>query len=118
MLFKRSRAIFLPLTLLVLAALACSFNPFGDGSDSGPASEAQVLPTLQPTAQPAQAPAQAANAPIVNQQTVTTLDLEDKLIDLYERVNPAVVHILVYSSLDDFAPLGSGSGFTAALQSG
>jgi 2-alkenal reductase len=38
-------------------------------------------------------------------------DLESALIDLYRRVNPSVVHILVYTSRNDPQPLGSGSGF-------
>jgi 2-alkenal reductase len=40
-----------------------------------------------------------------------SLDLEERLISLYNRVNPSVVHILVYVDEDESFPLGSGSGF-------
>jgi 2-alkenal reductase len=40
---------------------------------------------------------------------VVTADLENKFIDLYNRVNPAVVHIFVFD--DDNIFLGTGSGF-------
>ncbi|UCG24995.1 MAG: hypothetical protein JSW55_03095, partial [Chloroflexota bacterium] len=112
MLIKRTRVFLLPLMLLLLAALACSFNPFEDQSASSePAAAVEVaaLPTLSPTAVPAQAPAEAQSAPIANREDLlTTLDLENMLIELYQLVNPSVVHILVYTSRQDFAPLGSG----------
>lgn len=39
-------------------------------------------------------------------------DLEQSLVSVYEQVNPAVVHIFVYSESENFnIPLGSGSGF-------
>ncbi|MFN2222288.1 MAG: trypsin-like peptidase domain-containing protein [Chloroflexota bacterium] len=109
---KRTSVVFFALSLLLMAALACSFSPFGDNSAGNEAAAAvQVLPTLQPTAEPPQAPQSIQNAPVSNQQDITALDLEQKLIDLYAQVNPAVVHILVYTGLDEFVPLGSGSGF-------
>ena len=115
MLIKRTQVFLLPLMLLLLAALACSFNPFDDepaSSEAAVAVEVEALPTLSPTAVPAQSVTEAQSAPIANREEfVTALDLENKLIDLYQLVNPAVVHILVYTSRNDFAPLGSGSGF-------
>jgi 2-alkenal reductase len=39
------------------------------------------------------------------------VDLEERLINLYDIVNPSVVHILVYTDESDSLPLGSGSGF-------
>jgi S1-C subfamily serine protease len=109
---KRTSAIFLALSFLLLAALACSFNPFGNNSSGDDAAVAvQVLPTLQPTAAPAQPALPVENTPITSQPGVSAQDLEDKLIDLYARVNPSVVHILVYTSQDEYVPLGSGSGF-------
>ena len=111
---KRTPLLFLPLILLLFAALACSFSPFGEtlaGAEPAPG-EAAPLPTLLPTAAPAEPVLAAESAPIVNRQDIaSTLDLQTALIDLYEVVNPSVVHILVYTSRSDFAPLGSGSGF-------
>jgi 2-alkenal reductase len=110
--FERTPAIFLALSLLMMAALACSFNPFADNSASNDAAVAvQPLPTLQATAQPLQSARPTQESPIGNQHAITALGLEKKLIDLYDQVNPAVVHILVYTTLDEFFPLGSGSGF-------
>ncbi len=110
--FRKSSAIFLPLVLLIMAALACSFNPLADDSTGDAAQVAvQTLPTLQPTAAPLESPAPVQNASIADQQGLMALELEEQLIDLYARVNPSVVHILVYTSLDEFVPLGSGSGF-------
>jgi S1-C subfamily serine protease len=38
--------------------------------------------------------------------------LEDQLIDIYRRINPAVVHIFVFDDLEGTSlPLGTGSGF-------
>ncbi len=114
MISKRMPAIFLPLILLLMAALACSFNPFGDGTaieESSAPIAVEVAPTLMPEAVPDDLQP-AESAPIANPQAIiTTLDLETKLIDLYNKVNPSVVHILVYTSRNDVIPLGSGSGF-------
>jgi S1-C subfamily serine protease len=104
--FRRTTVILLPLMLLILAALACSFNAF-DSNDTLPTVAAGV--EVQQATQPQAAAVQ--NVPIVNQPMATTLDLEQQLIDLYNRVNPAVVQIVVYSSLDNTSPIGSGSGF-------
>jgi len=115
MYFRNMRVILLPLMLLMMAALACSLNPFSDTSsveESTAAVAVEDLPTLMPTAIVDEAIEAVESAPITNQQgVITTLDLESKLIDLYNLVNPSVVHILVYTSRNDVIPLGSGSGF-------
>jgi 2-alkenal reductase len=117
---KKTPVLLLPLILLLSAALACSLSPFADSpaAEESASTGSAALPTLSPTAMPAEAlPAAEAiageeSAPIANRQDIaSTLDLESELIDLYEVVNPSVVHILVYTSRNDFAPLGSGSGF-------
>ncbi len=56
----------------------------------------------------AQADVVNVNAPAQNTEVVTT-DLENKFIEVYNHVNPAVVHIFVFDSNDIF--LGTGSGF-------
>ena len=82
--------------------------PLGTGSSPPPASDADVTPTpivvvARPTALP--------------QELVEEATAEDLLlINLYERVNPAVVNIQVLTSApsplgDDLFPEGEGSGF-------
>lgn len=46
------------------------------------------------------------------QLAVVSEDLQQKLIDVYAKVNPSVVHIFVFDEIQDSAlPLGTGSGF-------
>lgn len=70
----------------------------------------RVVATVQaqlPTPAASSAPGvdTAVNAPL-------DFDLQSQLVAVYEQVNPAVVHIFVYSTFDgqEF-PLGTGSGF-------
>jgi 2-alkenal reductase len=57
------------------------------------------------------------NVPVETAPVITTQnqglspELESTLIDVYQRANFSVVHILVYLSVNDELPLGSGSGF-------
>lgn len=115
--YKQIRVLFLPICILVLAIIACSFNPFADDG------QATDLATLAPTAEPveivvtAESSVDEASVAVqaetvqTNQPLMDTLVLEERLIDLYQRVNSSVVHILVYTNRNDFGPLGSGSGF-------
>lgn len=46
------------------------------------------------------------------QQTPFDQDLQAKLIDIYMRINPSVVHIFVFDEIENTSlPLGTGSGF-------
>ncbi len=63
------------------------------------ATVAAQMPTPEPTAQPVDL---EADVPL-------TGDLEEVFINLYDRFNPAVVHIFVFDQFDNFE--GSGSGF-------
>jgi 2-alkenal reductase len=109
--FKQIKVIFFSVALLLLAAVACSFGPLGGESISTPDSPA----TVQPTAESPQLVPQAQSTPIINPQSVQSalseLEIEELLVGLYQKVNPSVVHILVYTSRNDALPLGSGSGF-------
>lgn len=115
--FKQIRIVFLPLSFLLLAALACSSNPFSDDSQISEIATiaATAVPVdLSPTAKPSAAGEQGAEqAQMVqtSQPIMSALALEERLVDLYQQVNPSVVHILVYTNRNDFGPLGSGSGF-------
>ncbi len=105
--YSLNRTIFVLLALLVLAALACTVSPIS----SEPTTTTDI--TRVPTAAvPTPIAGQADNIAVVESGRVSTsLDLEQALIDLYQRVNPSVVHILVYQNRGDTFPLGSGSGF-------
>jgi 2-alkenal reductase len=109
--FKQMKVIFFSVALLLLAVVACSFGPLGGESIS--TSDSPV--TVQPTAESPQLVPQVQSTAIINPQTVQSalseLEIEDLLVGLYQKVNPSVVHILVYTSRNDAVPLGSGSGF-------
>lgn len=45
---------------------------------------------------------------VIDQSALTGFALEDRLVDLYEEINPSVVFIFAYT---ENLPLGSGSGF-------
>ncbi len=74
------------------------------GADTSPSSESENR-AIVPANQPAEIVEQPA-AP--SEQVVTGFDLEEKLIDLYEQVNPSVVFIFTF--LEDF-PSATGTGF-------
>lgn len=66
--------------------------------------------------EPVDAP-EAASPPEIPTVTATQLDpadisLQDALVNVYYRTNPAVVHIFVFDEIEDTSlPLGTGSGF-------
>jgi 2-alkenal reductase len=106
--YRRSPLLFF-FSLLALAALACQAISI-NGPDATPTAEAvpadqQAMVDMAVATVMAQVGSQAAGAPLPSMST----DMEARLVSLYQRVNPAVVHIFV---LDDqsFA-IGSGSGF-------
>ncbi len=115
MIMKANRYIYLFLGILLLAALACSLSTVSDNSSA-------VVESIQgQISEPTSTPALVENTgfgeteqPVPEKSQVLQagmLELEERLIDLYELVNPSVVHILVYTSRQDPFPLGSGSGF-------
>jgi len=64
--------------------------------------------------QQTETPETAEPLPTVTNEQAVTMDqtLEDQLIDIYRRINPAVVHIFVFDDLEGTSlPLGTGSGF-------
>ncbi len=104
--FQRSPLLLLTV-LLVLSALAC--QTISLGSDPAPTAtpDPQQLIDQAVATITAQLPA-AASATAVPLPPLST-DLEESLIALYGRVNPAVVHIFVYDAQQIVA--GTGSGF-------
>jgi 2-alkenal reductase len=97
------------LSLLLLTTLACQLASTPAGTTAVDQDEIvrQAVATVQ--AQTPRLVATPAPVTIDNSGTVMMLDLEQTLINLYQRINPAVVHIF---ALDSFGTiLGSGSGF-------
>lgn len=87
------------LLLLAFTGLGCQLSS---------ALPLELAATTPPTAQPAPETAVSLNAPPQTTEVVTA-DLENRFIEIYNRVNPAVVHIFVFDN-DGFL-LGTGSGF-------
>jgi len=100
-------SLLLPLFLL-LATLACSLSNNGDNNSTS-------NPPIQsdgPSSSLDSASTDAPAVPVINPNLqVSRLEIEGLLIDIYPRINPSVVHILVYARPGDAEPLGSGSGF-------
>lgn len=97
--FRPKPVLFL-LTLMALTALGCQL--------------ASVVPTVNTNRTTVEAVSATEEPPqpiAVNESPVelVTANLETQFIDIYNRVNPAVVHIFVFD--DDGFLLGTGSGF-------
>jgi 2-alkenal reductase len=105
--------------LIVLTSLACQgfmgFPAVADPPTPAPvmldeeAIAGRVLATVE-----AQLAITAQEAPVIVQVEPPRLDfdLQAALIDVYNQVNPSVVHIFVYGTVRDVQlPLGTGSGF-------
>ena len=63
---------------------------------------------------PQEPPVIAQEIPTVTSTQLIPVDLslQDMLVNVYNRVNPSVVHIFVFDEIEDTSlPLGSGSGF-------
>jgi 2-alkenal reductase len=103
----RQNPIFLFITILLLASLACQA---AQSSDSSSVSQDEIVRSVVATVQ-AQAPTPVAvtNVATGGDTAVISTDLEQSLTQLYQRVNPAVVHIFAFDSQGVF--LNSGSGF-------
>lgn len=102
---KSRRAIFLILILILATGLACSLSS-SNGAETGNAATATAA---APSTTISNLP--ATEAPVINTQAQISTELETSLINLYQRAHPSVVHIIVYTSVNDTLPLGSGSGF-------
>ena len=99
-------------SLLLLTTLACQIG----GSEPPAAAEIDTDMLVEEAVATVQAQL-AADEPVVDTAVTTNLpgvnnDLEADLINIYQTVNPAVVHIRVFTGEQDFnLPLGTGSGF-------
>lgn len=92
--------------ILLMAGLACTLS--GGGTDSELSEEeiiAAAVATIQAQPQPANA---NANTNISTSGPAVSVDLQDQLVNLYNGVNPSVVHIV--------GLLGTGTGFVYDAQ--
>jgi 2-alkenal reductase len=110
----RQRYLFFPLVLLLLATLACAFSA-DNGEPTSPPPTTSTNVTTNPPTPPitnSNGSTSTTQQPVVTTQlSGPSLELEQNLIQLYQRVNPSVVHILVYGGPVATDPLGSGTGF-------
>ncbi len=113
--FQRSPLLLL-VSLLALSALACQALSFGQAPTTNTtesSAEQQAIVEQAVATVMAQVGGQlAAPTPFASQPIST--DLEASMVALYERVNPAVVHIYVLDQ-QSFA-IGTGSGFVYDAQ--
>jgi len=109
--FENHKAIFLLIAILLLAGLACSFSSLTEDTQA-PTVESSTIGSSLPSPTAVLPPDNSTNSVQLDQISIEEgLGLEQRLVELYQRVNPSVVHILVYSGRNDAFPLGSGSGF-------
>lgn len=104
---------FVILTLSALACQALSINQPENSLNTTPQASQQELVAQAVATVMAQLPApQATSAPVISgagQPLAVSTDLESSLVQLYARVNPAVVHVFVLDNQSLVA--GTGSGF-------
>lgn len=105
----RPKALFLLIIVLVLSAIACqsSINGQPAAEFDNDAIVRAAVATIEAQS-PTVSHSLAAN--VTDQSPPLSFELQDRLIDVYKRINPSVVHIFVYSNALNM-PLGSGSGF-------
>ncbi|MDX1616408.1 MAG: trypsin-like peptidase domain-containing protein [Candidatus Promineifilaceae bacterium] len=113
--FKDKSTILIAVIILALASMACGLTSFigsDDNANEGSATVAppEVVQEAPASSEDAQAAVQQAEV-VAAVQVGDMLELESRLVQLYQRTNPSVVHILIYRTRADDTPLGSGSGF-------
>jgi 2-alkenal reductase len=110
--------LFLFISSLLLATMACQGLTTLQVPVTSLDEEAvvrEVVATVEaqlPT--PQEPPVIAQEIPTVTSTQLIPVDLslQDMLVNVYNRVNPSVVHIFVFDEIEDTSlPLGSGSGF-------
>ncbi|GMQ78483.1 MAG: trypsin-like peptidase domain-containing protein [Anaerolineae bacterium] len=119
MILRNNKYLVLFFTLLLLATAACGVSSItSQGADSlSKVSDNSLVAEEQTVSENADS-VPTAEITLTNsdfaaeaRQSLDGLDLQSRLIELYDLVNPSVVQILVYTSKADRIPLGSGSGF-------
>ena len=103
------RPVYIFFLILLVSTMACGLSTAADEPEPAPTAESVEM-FAQPPVQGEQISINSSSGSTLDQLD-DSLELEDRLIDLYNQVNPSVVHILVYVGEEDSFPLGSGSGF-------
>ncbi|HRO23571.1 MAG TPA: trypsin-like peptidase domain-containing protein [Promineifilum sp.] len=107
--FHRS-PLFLFIVILALSALACQALSIDPSATIPQTPSRQELVDQAVATVMAQIPQASALPPVTTSQSAPiSTDIESSLIELYKRVNPAVVHIYVID--EQSFVLGTGSGF-------
>jgi S1-C subfamily serine protease len=113
---KKYQGVWIAIIFLVIATLACSLSA-GDRDeteDSGAGASVEESPKL---ISPATSTPQSQPTPVPESLIIDADAEEQLLINIYERVNPAVVNIdVAVQALDDLSGIGSGSGFVIDKQ--
>ena len=108
MTYIRRNPLVLSILLLLLLALSCqaaTLTPPAATTNDESQNGASTTETQSP-----ETVANSAGAPLINQNLDTAnVELQNRLIELYQASNPSVVHIFVFDSSD--LALGTGSGF-------
>ncbi len=99
----RPKPIFFLLTLLAFTALGCQLASVLPTNESSNLNTVEAVSTDPQQVDPIEVDAPAQVTELV------TANLETQFIEVYNRVNPAVVHIFVFD--EDSTLLGTGSGF-------
>lgn len=104
-------------TLLAFLALACqAVTPIPDEAEEAETTtetavtvnEEEIVARAVATVS-AQSVSVSSEPVVIESDTPISLDLQNQLINIYDRINPSVVHIFIFDS-ENFS-LGSGSGF-------
>jgi 2-alkenal reductase len=106
------RGVYLFLLILLVTTMACGLSSLTNDPTAVPLPDTVEVTDGQPTEEANQIPVMSnPGSAVTSGDADDSLDLEERLISLYNRVNPSVVHILVYTDESDSFPMGSGSGF-------
>lgn len=100
------------LSSLLLTTFACQIGGSQPTAEQSTAAEIDTEAIVQQAVATVQAQLPEPAVPTNTNLPAISTDLEAALINIYQQVNPAVVHIRVFTGAQDFNfPLGTGSGF-------
>jgi S1-C subfamily serine protease len=103
---RKYRGLWIALTFLMLASLACSLSAAERGNNQAAATDV-VTPAIR-----VESVADLSSTPVPERVMIDADAEEQLLINIYERVNPAVVNIdVAANAFGDLSEFGSGSGF-------
>jgi 2-alkenal reductase len=109
---RRFKGLWVAIVFLIAASLACSLSA-ADRNEEGDSAVDTVIQESRPTLVSVPTPKPEIPVSSVPEQIVIEVDAEEQLlINIYARVNPAVVNINVSANLfGDLSDFGAGSGF-------